>query len=94
MLGIALAVARNRGTVLTSGSRAAQTYIQHVQGEVIAVARLRWTIAFVLPEVAVAVLDADLEIGQIDGAKVSNKDGIPERPDSGNFDRQLDLLDQ
>ena len=47
-----------------------------------------------MPEFAVAVVDADFEFGQIDGAKVSNKDGIPERPDSGNLDGQLDFLDQ
>jgi hypothetical protein len=45
-------------------------------------------------EVAVAILDAYFEFGQIDGAKVSNKDGVPERPDSRNLDRQLDLFDQ
>src|SRR5258706_16200690 len=82
------AVGRNAAGEHGPAADAAHMHVEHVQSEVVAVARLlrRPTPRFVRKAI-VDGLDADLDFGQGDGPKVRDEDYVPERSDPGNRNR-------
>ena len=72
---------------------APQVHVQHVQCEVIAVARLLRRAALGLVRRAIVRRDANFDFGQRHGPKVRNKNDIAERLDSRNRNRP-DAFDQ
>jgi len=93
-LGPCSAIARYAGSASASAHWAAEFQVEHIQGEVIAVARFSGGIVLLVREaVAMAGANANFEFGQGYCPEVRDEDEIPEGSDAGNRDG-ADAFDQ
>src|SRR5580658_2620060 len=92
-LRCSVTVSRSVSGNYVSAAHAAQPHVQHVQGEVVAVAWLRERTTFRLYGRAIVASDADQHFGQGHGPKIRDENDVPECLDSRNRNRP-DAFDQ